>query len=134
MSAPLTLAIDAPAPWITANQRGSWRASAGHIAAWRAKAAWAAKAANLPAVEGHVRITAFVQRNHARGGRWDPANWYLTAKAAIDGLVDAGVLLDDSTRHVTGPDMRAGTVQPVNRLLLVIRRAEPETEPARSAS
>ena len=123
------LTIEAPGPWITANQRGNWRASAGHVAAWRAKAAWAAKAARLPAIDGHVRITAFVQRNHRRGGRWDPTNWAPTGKAAIDGLVDSGVLRDDSTRYVTGPDMRAGSVQPTNRLLLVIRRAEPEQDP-----
>ena len=129
------LVIPAPAPWINANQRGTWKASAPHKAAWRAKAAWAARAAHLPAIDGHVRIVAFVQRNHRRGGRWDPANWQDTAKAAIDGLVDAGVLRDDSTRYVTGPDMRAGSVQPTNRLLLVIRRAEPEQEPTiRSAS
>ena len=30
---------------------------------------------------------------------------------------------------MTGPDMRAGSVQPTNRLLLVLRRAEPEQDP-----
>ena len=124
------LVIEAPAPWITANQRGSWRASASHIQAWRAKAAWAAKAARMPKTGGqHVRIVAFVQRAHNRGGRWDPANWAPTAKACIDGLVDAGVLVDDSTRYVTGPDMRAGSVQPTARLLLVLQAAGPDIEP-----
>ena len=130
----ICLVVEAPAPWVTANQRGSWRASAPHIAAWRAKAAWAAKAARLPLIEGHVHVTAFVQRSHRRGGRWDPANWAPTAKAAIDGIVQAGVLADDSTKYVTGPDMRAGSIQPTDRLLLVIRRAEPEQEPRQEAS
>jgi hypothetical protein len=33
-------------------------------------------------------------------------NYYPTAKAILDGLVDAGVLPDDNDDHVTGPDMR----------------------------
>ena len=129
MSETFVLVVEAPAPWVTANQRGSWRRYAAPIAAWRAKAEWTARAARIKPIEGHVRITAFVQRSHRRGGRWDPTNWAPTAKAAIDGLVSAGILADDDVRHVTGPDMRAGTVQPTDRLLIVIRRAEPDTEP-----
>jgi crossover junction endodeoxyribonuclease RusA len=49
----------------------------------------------------------------------DPANWYPSFKAAIDGLTDkkctgqvltVGVLSDDSDEHVVGPDMRLGDV------------------------
>ncbi|GAA3223050.1 hypothetical protein [Actinocorallia longicatena] len=40
--------------------------------------------------------------------RRDPANWAPSAKAAVDGLVDAGVLEDDDHTRVTGPDMRLG--------------------------
>lgn len=124
------LVIDAPAPFIVANGgHGNRYANARFVAAWRTKAAWVAKAAHLPQMAGHVRITAFVGRNHNRG-RWDPANWAGTAKACVDGLRDAGVLVDDSTAYVTGPDMRAGTVQPTPRLTLVITPAEPEQEPA----
>ena len=43
-----------------------------------------------------------------RAGRWDAGNLYPTAKAIVDGLVDAGVIPDDSNEWVTGPDMRAG--------------------------
>lgn len=35
-----------------------------------------------------------------------------TAKAIVDGLVDAGVIPDDSNEWVTGPDMRAGEKRP----------------------
>ncbi|GAA0691030.1 hypothetical protein GCM10009548_73580 [Streptomyces malaysiensis subsp. malaysiensis] len=47
----------------------------------------------------------------------DPANWYPSFKAAIDGLTEkkrkgqvltVGVLSDDSDEHVVGPDMRLG--------------------------
>lgn len=41
-------------------------------------------------------------------GRRDPANWYPTFKAAVDGLVDAGLFEDDDHEHVLGPDMRLG--------------------------
>lgn len=49
----------------------------------------------------------------------DPANWYPSFKAAIDGPTDkkrkgqvltVGVLPDDSDEHVVGPEMRLGDV------------------------
>lgn len=43
-----------------------------------------------------------------RGGRYDPNNLADTTKACIDGMVDAGVLLDDSWRELIGPDHRHG--------------------------
>ncbi|MEU0397966.1 hypothetical protein ABZ208_35475 [Streptomyces sp. NPDC006208] len=42
--------------------------------------------------------------------RADPANWYPSFKAAVDGLVDAGVFEDDDHTRVIGPDMRIGPV------------------------
>lgn len=122
------IVIEAPASFIVANgSHGHYQVRRRLVAAWREQAA--ASAAGLPAFDGHVRITAYVNRCHNRGGRWDPANWYPTAKACVDGLRDAGVLVDDSTAYVTGPDMRAGSVQPTNRLTLVIDYATPEKEP-----
>lgn len=44
---------------------------------------------------------------HDHGRRRDPNNWAPTGKAIVDGMVDAGLLPDDSTRHLIGPDMRA---------------------------
>lgn len=46
----------------------------------------------------------------ASNRRVDPANWYGSFKAAVDGIVRAGVLADDDDRHVIGPDMRRGPV------------------------
>lgn len=41
--------------------------------------------------------------------RRDVANWAPTAKACIDGgLVDSGVLQDDDTTWLVGPDLRIG--------------------------
>lgn len=50
--------------------------------------------------------------------RRDPANWAESAKAAVDGLVDAGVFEDDDSAHVIGPDPRLG--EPVKGGQLVI--------------
>ena len=36
----------------------------------------------------------------------DVNNWQPTAKALVDGLVDAGVLEDDNDAHLVGPDLR----------------------------
>ncbi|MGW7426997.1 hypothetical protein ACWGJB_44655 [Streptomyces sp. NPDC054813] len=65
----------------------------------------------------------------------DPANWYPSFKAAIDGQTDkkrkgqvltVGVLSDDSDGHVVGPGMRLGDVvtRPhITMLIWVTRQA-----------
>jgi len=51
-----------------------------------------------------VRITAKIYVRSAR--RFDPNNAADTTKAMVDGLRDAGVLVDDDHTHVIGPDHR----------------------------
>lgn len=53
-----------------------------------------------------VEITGFVHPpdNRAR----DPHNWHPTLKAGIDGIRDAGVITDDSSRFVVRTDMLLG--------------------------
>ncbi|MFI1100225.1 hypothetical protein [Streptomyces melanogenes] len=58
--------------------------------------------------------------------RRDPANWYPSFKACVDGLVDQGVLDDDDHTHVVGPDMRMGHVVEGARIVLHIRDLTPE--------
>lgn len=58
-----------------------------------------------------------------RRGRYDPGNLYPVGKAAVDGLVDSGILVDDDWKHLDGPDMRHGGIGPA-RLVLVIEPAE----------
>lgn len=91
-------------PWLNSNDRMHRMKEQEMTRAWRQKAAEAAK--GLTAVTPPVRITAFVWKN--RGGRYDPGNLYPTAKACVDGLVDAGLLPDDDYTRVIGPDMRHG--------------------------
>ncbi len=52
--------------------------------------------------------------------RIDPANFNLTACAAIDGLVDVGVWPTDTAAWVMGPDMRLGPAVEWNREALVL--------------
>ncbi|PVE04629.1 hypothetical protein [Streptomyces scopuliridis] len=54
-------------------------------------------------------------------GRCDPANWYPSFKAAVDGIVDAGLLDDDDHTRLVGPDMRLGRKIKGGQLVLVIR-------------
>lgn len=51
-----------------------------------------------------VRATVTLEFPDTR--RRDPANWAPTAKALIDGMVTAGLLIDDDYKHLVGPDMR----------------------------
>ncbi|MGD1219973.1 hypothetical protein AB9Q10_16270 [Streptomyces krungchingensis] len=63
------------------------------------------------------------------GRRRDPANWYGSFKAAIDGLVDAGLFEDDDHTRVVGPDMRLGSVVKGGQIVLVVRALEPGEDP-----
>jgi crossover junction endodeoxyribonuclease RusA len=52
--------------------------------------------------------------------RRDPGNWAASAKPAIDGIVDAGILRDDNSRLLLGPDPRLGSSRAMEQLVLVI--------------
>ena len=98
--------IDVPAPcgFINSNQRLHRMAQAKLTKTWRE--ASAAAAHGITPFPGRVRIVAHIHK--PRGGRYDPGNLYPTAKAILDGIVDAGLLPDDDHTHVIGPDMRHG--------------------------
>lgn len=88
------------------------------------RAAWAASR-DLPALE-RAHIVGVLHPEDRQ--RRDPANWYPSFKACVDGLVDQGVLEDDDHTRVVGPDMRIGHVVSGSRLVLHVRElATPET-------
>ncbi|MXM62187.1 hypothetical protein GR925_01650 [Streptomyces sp. HUCO-GS316] len=89
------------------------------------RAAWAASR-GVPHLE-RVHIIGVLHPNDRQ--RRDPANWYPSFKACVDGLVDQGVLDDDDHARVVGPDMRIGHVVDGGRLVLHIRDLRPP-EPA----
>lgn len=95
--------------WLSENQRLFWAVRSQRTRGWRLAAAWAAKQEQLPRLE-YARIVCELRFTDSR--RRDPGNWAPTAKACVDGLVDAGVFADDNHRHVLGPDMRLGPKVP----------------------
>lgn len=92
--------------WINANQRLHWAPKAKRTKAWRQAAVIVARSAGLPKHLGRVHVTAEVWKSSNR--RYDPHNLYPTVKAIIDGLVDYGLIVDDSAGYLDGPDMRHG--------------------------
>lgn len=94
-----------PLELVTSNQRHHYMAKARLMKAIRDAALRLARAQNIPRVE-HARIVGELRFPDRR--RRDPANWADSAKAAVDGLVSAGVLPDDDATHLIGPDMRLG--------------------------
>jgi hypothetical protein len=68
-----------------------------HDATWRTSACWEAVQAQVPKLD-KVKITACPWLKGRRSQ--DVAACLPSVKAAIDGLVDAGVLPDDTPNHV----------------------------------
>lgn len=105
--------------WLSSNDRHAhWAQRHKLTAQWRQAAYKAMLAAKLPRLEQRVQIYATVLVPNAR--RRDANNWWPTAKAIVDGITDhteaangsklrvhlRGILPDDDTKHVVGPDMR----------------------------
>lgn len=103
------LTIPAPAGWLSSNHRRDRRAETPDRRTWRDTAGWHARAAKIPPLE-RAHITAWLHFGDKR--RRDPANFYPTIKAVVDGLVDVGLLPDDDDKHLIGPDLRRGGYGP----------------------
>lgn len=101
MTRTLSFAIPA-AHWLSSNQRLHWAAKAKHTAWLRTYAA--KEAGDCDTYTRPVRITAHI--GYPSNGRADPNNAAPTTKALIDGLVESGLLVDDSHEWVLGPDHR----------------------------
>lgn len=111
------LIIEPPCAFLTANQRLHWRKKAELTKAWRRATKEAAF--DIDATFTRARIICSIRWPDNR--RRDPGNWFVTAKACVDGLVDAGVLEDDDSERVVGPDMRREKPNGPTRLTLEIR-------------
>jgi hypothetical protein len=108
--APYRLMIPNLAGWLSSNDDRAgklFHARRHTVAAWRAAGRDHAERAEVPPLRA-VRVIAELCFRDRR--RRDPCNYGDTAKPCIDGLVDAGVVPDDSAAYVLGPDMRLGPV------------------------
>ncbi|MEW1551817.1 hypothetical protein [Streptomyces tsukubensis] len=105
---------------LTSNQRLHYMAAHRLTKRMRNDAAHAARARRLP----RLRRAAVFYVLHPRPvrRRRDPGNWAPSAKAYVDGLVDAGVLADDDAGHLTGPCPMLGDPVPggAARMSLVV--------------
>ena len=105
MSAPQhVLDVARPDDWISANERTHWAVKAGKTKVWRAR--FAVEARDLPRMN-RVHILAEI-RNAGHSRRRDASNLAPTVKAAVDGIVDAGAIPDDSDQYVIGTEFRNG--------------------------
>jgi hypothetical protein len=121
MTQPRVYTIELPAGMrlLTANDRVHWTTRRRVTSELRHAAQLLAAKAKIPSL-GRIHITGILRPHDRR--RRDPANWYPSFKACVDGLVDAGVIEDDDHTRVVGPDMRISSVRvPGGQLVLEIR-------------
>lgn len=111
------LHINRPAPWLNLNERLHWAEKSRRTRQWRQAAAIYARSAKLPHLH-RVQIEAFICFPDRR--RRDVHNWMPTVKAIVDGLVDYGLIPDDSDANLIGPDLRTGEPHRVGQVVLTI--------------
>ena len=95
-------------PLLTTNRerQGSFLIRAAVVAEWRQSAKILALQAHIPKLEV-VRVECWPAQ--AKGRLADAGAHFPNAKAALDGICDAGVLEDDDPRYVTELRMHAPT-------------------------
>jgi crossover junction endodeoxyribonuclease RusA len=99
-----TIVLTPPCAFLNSNQRLHWRKKMELTKKWRAAGCAAIEAAFEPHHYTSAHIVVAIRWPDNR--RRDPGNWYPTAKALVDGLVDANLLPDDDGEHLLGPDLR----------------------------
>lgn len=92
---PVPLLVDKP--YLTANQRLRWSEKARRTRKVRDAVAWRARQARITP-QSYIIVQLHFRPNDKR--RRDPANLMPTQKPAVDGLVDAGVVPDDTPKYV----------------------------------
>ncbi|MFE7462360.1 hypothetical protein ACWFMI_24760 [Nocardiopsis terrae] len=112
------IALEPGLPMMNANHRPHPMQKAQQTVKVRTAAEYAALASGMPRLE-RAWVIAYIHPK-ANYATWDPANFYPMVKAAVDGVVRAGLLADDSHEYVSGPDMRpAPKVPKLGQLRLV---------------
>ena len=91
---------------LSANQRLHWQSKARRVSTLRTRSRLLSR--GRKPFPTPLMIDVYVWK--PRGGRYDPANLYPSAKPVIDGFVDAGLLPDDDFKNVDGPHLHHGGV------------------------
>lgn len=102
-----SFSFPAPDKLMNLNDRQHWASRARQTRTWRTAAYFHALAAIshkhiVPA--GPRRMLISIDLPVRRAGRRDAHNYAPTIKAIIDGMVDAGLFIDDSTNYVLTND------------------------------
>jgi hypothetical protein len=100
-----TIVLEPPCDFLNANDSLHFQAKGKLTKQWRRAAELAVNALFEPYHYTRARVICTIRFPDNR--RRDVGNWYPTAKACLDGIVDSQLLLfDDSDKYVVGPDMR----------------------------
>lgn len=105
-AATYVVALPAGMKLLNANDRVHWRTRARITKALREAAEKSALDAHIPPQE-RITIQAVLHPHDKR--RRDAHNWYPSFKAAIDGVVDAGVIPDDDDKHLISIEVVLGS-------------------------
>lgn len=101
------IVCDQPQTWLNANRvRGHWSKSDPLRRYWRDLGHLLTQQALKGRSFERVQVVFTFHRADRRP--FDPGNLSPTSKAFLDGMTDAGMVPDDSYRHVVGPDHRYG--------------------------
>lgn len=90
--------------YLNLNMRGNWRKWDGVRKVWKSSAFFYARdAINRKLIPEHLgfSVVRFSLPVKSVNIRRDPHNWFPTIKVAIDGMVQAGVWVDDSSKHLS---------------------------------
>lgn len=95
-----TYTINAPERWLNSNDRRNRQRDNFLVQEFKTRSSGIARHIKIPRLERCTitALLAFPDGNRRR----DAANYYPSIKAAVDGLVLAGVLEDDDDRYVLG--------------------------------
>jgi crossover junction endodeoxyribonuclease RusA len=104
--------VPTAAEWLNSNDRRTWVRTHKPVRLWRQMAGWAAIQARVTPM---TRAYVLAEFRFPDRRRRDPANWFPTVKACVDGLVDVGMLTDDSADNLIGPDLRLGPVSRIGK-------------------
>jgi crossover junction endodeoxyribonuclease RusA len=95
----ITFTVTVPGELVTANRerRLHFQQRARFVKQWRSDSFWAAKQARIPRLR---RASITITPHQVRGRLADAGGHAPVGKAIVDGLVDAGVLTDDSPDYL----------------------------------